>query len=87
MQVSVVRLRVIRTYTGDVFFLASAEFCLQRACDLLSDFGLDLKKIGDFSIISFCPQVRIVQRIDQLHRHADLVGGFLKPFDSFGIIL
>ena len=62
-------LRRLFRYGG---FLRAGESCLQRLGDSFRDLAFDREDVGQFSIVSVGPKMRVGQRVDQLHIHAHL---------------
>ena len=63
----------------------AGEFCLQRVGNCFRDLALDCENVSQFAIVSVGPEMRIGQRVDQLHIHADLIVRFLHAaFEDVG---
>ena len=56
---------------------ARCKFRLQLVGNRFRDLALNGEKIGKVAVISLCPEVRIVARVDQLRVYSDLVAGAL----------
>jgi hypothetical protein len=72
-----VRLRVLGRAGGQFLFGATVQFRLQLFRDALRNFTLDRKNIGQLAIVGVGPKMRVIQRIDQLHIDAHLIGRLL----------
>ena len=77
MQVGVVRFRIFCPRRLDVPLLSSSQFRFKCSGDLLRDVALNLKNIDQLAIISFGPDMRIIDRIHKLNGDAHLVGRLL----------
>ena len=77
MEKCIICLGVRRAAHRDLLFLATGQLRLERCRDLLSEIGLDLEDIDQFAVVGLGPQMRVIQRIDQLHADPYLLIRFL----------
>jgi hypothetical protein len=57
--------------------LRASQLCLQGVGYCFCDVALDREDVGQLAIVNFRPEMRISERIDQLHIDADLIVRFL----------
>ena len=72
-EVKLVGFRILRRLFRYRGFLRAGESCLQRLGDSFRNLAFDREHIGQFSIVSVGPKMRVGQRVDQLHIHAHLI--------------
>lgn len=70
--------RVGRRLRRHHLFLRAGELRLQLIGNRFRDVAFDSEDISQFAIVDFCPEMRIRERIDQLHIHAHLIVCFLN---------
>src|SRR6266700_5853728 len=76
-QISVVSLCIICRLRRYFLFLDPGDLRLQLLGDRCRDVAFDRENVGEFSIKTLRPQMRIGRGVNQLHVHPDLIGRLL----------
>ncbi|PYL50593.1 MAG: hypothetical protein DMF32_03795 [Verrucomicrobia bacterium] len=75
-QIKNVRIGISRRFGCSQRFFVIAERCPQGIRDFIGQFSLQSKRINQSAVVTICPSLAVISRIDQLHIHHHAVAFF-----------